>query len=351
MKVFLPFQKDANPYLEEIAVHSNSEFIYGEIDDYRKDYNIVNIHWPEALFGWLEPSETELFKLEQRIMEWKKHSVLIYTKHDFSRIKGLTPNFKSLFEIIENHTDVFIHLGKFSKEYYEAKFPKKRHEIIYHPLYKKYFHLYSKEVARRRLGINQDALVIIAPGQIRFHAERDMVLNAFNYLKIKEKVLIATNMRSEIRYDFPGRVRLKKFINVRDIAVTRFKKKHRPPKYYFNYERLNYEEFGLRMAAADIVLIPRIEMLNSGNVFLGLTYNKILVGPYTGNISSQLSELGFPVFDPARRKSVKKALLEAVKLNNEGFKVNKDLLQKYEPRNVAKELDNVFLNTLQSRET
>ena len=350
MKVFLPFQKDGNPYLEEIAVHSDSEFIYGNLSDYRPEYDIVNIHWPEALFGWLEPSEADLINLEDSILEWKKHSILIYTKHDFTRIKGLTPNFEKLFNLIEEHTDVFLHLGEYSRQFYSKRFPGVRHEILYHPLYRSYFKLRSKNEARRELGIDQDALVIIAPGQIRFHTERDLVLNAFKDLKIKEKVLIATNMRSEIRYDFPGRVRLKKFVNIRDVLVKRFKNKYGPPKYLFNYERLNYEKFGLRMAAADIVLIPRIEMLNSGNVFLGLTYNKVLVGPNIGNIGSQLTEVGFPVFEPGKRSSVKNALIKAVNLKNEDFKVDKNLLQKYEPENVARELDMLFLNLTRSNE-
>jgi len=350
VKIFLPFKKDGNPYLEEIAAHSSSVFVYGSLEDCSPEYDIVNIHWPEALFGWLEPSEEDLVKLEQSIIEWKRHSVLVYTKHDFTRIKGLTPNFRKLFKLIEKHTDVFLHLGEYSRQFYSKRFPEALHKILYHPLYRSYFKLRSKQEARRELGIDQEALVVIAPGQIRFHKERDLVLNAFRDLKIKEKVLIATNMRSEIRYDFPGRVRLKRILNIRNVLVNRFRNKYRPPKYLFNYERLNYEKFGLRMAAADIVLIPRIEMLNSGNVFLGLTFNKVLVGPNTGNIGFQLTELGFPVFEPGTRSSVKNALIKAVNLNNEDFKLDKNLLQKYEPENVARELDMLFLNLTRSNE-
>ncbi|WP_029035387.1 hypothetical protein [Salinimicrobium terrae] len=350
MKVFLPFQKDGNPYLEEIAVHSSSDFIYGDLNDYSKEFEIVNIHWPEALFGWLEPTQEDLVFLEKCILEWKKNSVLIYTKHDFTRIKGLTPNFKKLFTLIEENADVFVHLGEYSRQFYEERFPEAQHKIIYHPLYRSYFKIRSKEAARKELGINQDALVLIVPGKIRFNTERDLILTVFKGLKIKEKVLIATNMRSEIRYDFPGRVRLKKFINIRDVLVNRFKKKYQPPKYLFNYERLNYEEFGLRVAAADIVLVPRIDMLNSGNIFLGLTFSKVVVGPKTGNIDSQLTELGLPVFNPYSRKSVKIALLKAIQLKKENFKVKSDLINKYEPHNVAKELDKLFQNIIRSHE-
>ena len=350
MKVFLPFQKEGNPYLEEIAFYSNCEFIYGDLDTYSPDFDIVNIHWPEAIFHWLEPSKEELEILQEHIRKWKVNSILVYTKHDFKRLKGLTPNFKTLFDLIEKNTDVFIHLGEHSRKFYTGKFPEARHEIIVHPLYRNFFNYRSKAEARRELGISNDALVIIAPGQIRLHKERDMVLQAFRDISIDNKVLIATTMRSEIRYDFPGRVRLKKFIDIRNVLVEKFKKKYRPPKYFFNYERLNYEQFGLRMAAADIVLIPRIEILNSGNVFLGLTYGKILVGPKTGNIYDQITELGFPVFEGTKRRSVINALLQAIKLKNENFKINESLLNKYEPQNVAKELDSLFYSLVRSNE-
>jgi len=341
VKIFLPFKREQNPYLDEIINHSKHTFMYDHYLNYNTSYGFVNIHWPEAIFDWKEPTLEELEILEQNILEWKKNSVFIYTKHDYGRNKGTTLNFTRLFGIIEKHTDIFIHLGSYSKKIYLEKYPQAKHEIIYHPIFKNIFEIHSKAAARDLLGIDQKALVIIAPGKIRSFKERNMVLKSFNALKIKNKVLISTNMRSELRFDFPGRVRLKKYFDVQRFCIKRFKEKYQPPGYFFNYEPLSNEELSLQMSAADVVLVPRIDLLNSGIIFLGFTFRKVTVGPAIGNIEEQLKEMNYPVFNPSSITSVTEALENGIKLNKNGNYIKK-ILTKYLPINVAKEYDLLF---------
>src|SRR5690606_23795590 len=114
----------------EIERYSIFKFVYDHYQNYDESYKIVNIHWPEAIFGWVEPSSEDLHKLEKEILKWKKGSILVYTKHDLKRHKGMTPLFTELFNLIERHTDLFLHLGNYSKELYQGKFPDVRHEIL-----------------------------------------------------------------------------------------------------------------------------------------------------------------------------------------------------------------------------
>lgn len=345
LKIFLPFKKELNPYLEEIIIHSIHEYKYDHYLNYNDSYDFVHIHWPEALFDWKEPAAKELDELELMIRKWKKKSILIYTKHDYLRNKGTTPNFTRLFLLIEKCSDVFIHLGEFSKNIYSKKYPLARHTIIYHPLYLNNFKLIEKPKARKALGISKNDFVIIAPGNIRNYSERDMVLHAFDTLKQPNKVLIFTNVHVEMRYDFPGRIKLKKVFDIKNLLIERFKQNHQPPKYIFNYNIIAKEELEFKMSAADIVIIPRKDILNSGNVFLGLTFNKILVGPAIGNIEEQLKELGLPVFDPKNKKSILKALKRGRELsqNHHNYPIYK--LQKYFPEMVSKKTDE-FLSKL-----
>lgn len=342
MKVFLPFAKDLNPYLDEIERYSQHTFVYDNYKNYTAAYKIVNIHWPEAIFGWLEPTSEQLKDLEQAIQEWKKTSTLIYTKHDVERHKGMTPNFTKLFELVEQNADVFIHLGNYSIEYYEKTFSNAQHKMVLHPLYENSFKVYSQSEAREKLNIKKEALVIIAPGSIRNFAERKMILAAFNKLEVKNKVLISTSMRSEIKYDFRGRVKLKKIFDIREHVVNKFKQKHQPPEYLFSYKKLNSEDLSLKMSAADIVLIPRIEILNSGNLFLGLTFNKIVVGPATGNIEEQLNLFKLPVFNPKSISSVINALEKGIALINSDYVIPQKALNKFKPENVANVMDEIF---------
>ena len=342
MKVFLPFKKELNPYLDQIINSSAHTFYYDNYLNFNPKYGVVNIHWPEALFNWKEPTSAELDVLEECINEWKKNAVIIYTKHDFQRNKGTTINFARLFELIEINTDVFIHLGEFSQRFYKKKYPKAKHEIVNHPIFENSFEVYPKTEARDLLGIDHKALVIIAPGKIRSFKERNMVLKSFKALKIENKVLISTNMRTELRFDFPGRVRLREYFDVQRFFIKKFKEKYQPPGYFFNYYPLANEEFSLQMSAADVVLVPRTDLLNSGIVFLGFTFGKVTVGPAIGNIEEQLKELNYPVFDPNSISSVTEALKKGIKLHLSG-EYSGSTLAKYLPINVAKEYDRIFL--------
>ncbi|MCM4154701.1 hypothetical protein [Gramella sp. AN32] len=343
MKIFLPFKKDINPYLENTQKLSQHEYIYSNFRDYRVDFDIVNIHWPEAIFGWHEPSEAELAELKTAFSNWRKHSVLVYTLHDDKRHKGMTRNFKKLFQLVENYAEVFIHLGEYSKVIYQQKFPEAVHKTINHPLYEDAYPIYDKGVARDNLQIDQAAKVIIVPGNIRNDKEKKMVLRSFKSLKFENKVLIATGMRAELKFDFPGRVRLKKIIDVKEQKAKWFKEKYQPPEYYFSYKRISSRELGLKMSAADIVLIPRINNLNSGLFFLGLTYKKVLLGPEIGNIEEQLRKFNFPVFDPSSIRSIKMKIHEAFELSKSGYSWEEDKLNAYKVKEVVQELDKFMI--------
>lgn len=339
----MPFKKaEYHPYLDEIKNYSQCDFVYADFKKYNVSYEIVNIHWPEAIFDWKEPTLEGLNELEEEIQKWKINSLICYTKHDLVRHKGMTPNFHRLFEIIEKNTDVFIHLGDYSKSIYSLKYPKAKHEIVYHPIFEISYKIYSKLEARKILNIDEKALVIIVPGKIRSFKERNIVLKSFEALKVKNKVLISTNMRTELQLDFPGRVRLKKLFDIQKYVINKFKAKHENSKYLFNYASISSEDMSLRMSAADIVLVPRVNLLNSGNVFLGLTFKKVTVGAAIGNIEEQLKELNYPVFNPNSISSVTEALENGIKLHLGGEHISKPL-NKYLPVNVAKEYDRIFI--------
>ncbi|MBG6062958.1 chorismate mutase [Flavobacterium sp. CG_9.1] len=342
MKIFLPFKKDPNPYLDEITNNSVHTYVYDNYLNYDPSYNFVHIHWPEAIFDWKEPSEEELNILERIINKWKRKSILIYTKHDYLPNKGTTINFTKLFDLIERSTDVFIHLGKYSKNLYEEKYPTARHEIIYHPLYSMSYCILDKKFARKELQIEQEKFVIIVPGNIRNYAERDMMLKAFKSLDITNKVLVCINMHAELRYDFPGRTMLKRIIDIKNIMISHFKKNHGKPHFLFTYGFQSHKDLELKMSAADLVFIPRIESLNSGMFFLGLTFNKIVVGPAVGNIKEQLKGMGLPIFNPKQNLSVSNALKKGVQLSMCHKSFPAKLMKRYMPKIVAKQMDDLI---------
>lgn len=344
MKILLPFKKDQNPYLDELIIHSKHTYVYDNFRNYDTTFKIVNIHWPEALFEWYEPTSENLRELEENIKNWKKNSFIVYTKHDEVRHKKMTPNFQRLFALIEENTDLYIHLGSYSKNLYEKKYPKAQHKIVNHPLYQNSFEPYKKPIARRLLKISQNAFVVTVPGKIRNRKERKLVLNSFKFLPEKDKVLIATNMRKDSEIHFPGRIRLKKIFDIKKYRETQFIEKYQPPSYLFNYGQLARDEFALRISAADIIFVPRINIWNSGNVFLAYTFKKIVVGPATGNIEEHLINMGMPIFNPDSIDDVVKAIEEGRKLQESGYYPNDSMLEEFSPSVLSKKLDQIFEN-------
>ena len=57
------------------------------------------------------------------------------------------------------------------------------------------------------------------------------------------------------------------------------------------------EQLPYYYGAADIVLVPRKEILNSGSLPLGFLMHKVVVGPNVGNVGEILQETGNVVFD------------------------------------------------------
>lgn len=348
IKVFLPVKRESSHYFDEIIQFTKHEFIFDNYRNYKKEYQCVNIHWPESIFDWVEPTLLEIDEFKTLLLEWKKYSKIIYTVHNLKPHLRQTDNYEKLYKIIESNADVFIHLGIYSKEFFEKKYNKAEHKIVKHPLFKISNEVLDKKTSRKLLGIDNNALVIIAPGRIRNLNEKKMVIDAFKSIRRKNKVLISTNMlKQEELFYFPWRYRFKRLIDIKAIFNKYFKAKYVEPKYIFNYHFTDAKTFSLMLSASDIVLIPRIEILNSGVLFLGLTYKKIIVGPNQGNITEHLKMFNFPIFNPMFLKSVNTALAEAIKLFEKStYKFDAHTLDRFLPKEVALVYDNIFKEIL-----
>ncbi|MFT5892136.1 MAG: hypothetical protein ACI9Y7_002246 [Dokdonia sp.] len=346
MKVFSPTPKAANSFFDEITFHSKNEFIHGDFEAYTSSYKVVLLQWPEQIFGWKEPSDDQLEYLSQEIQKWKKSSKIIYIVHNKKPHLGMTQQFQKLYDLVEGASDVMLHFGQYSKDYYQEKYKNKTHSILKHPLYRRSFSTHDKAEAREKLGIQEDREVVIAPGKIRTLKERNFILNAFQKIKNENKTLIAPNMFwKESKIDFIGRHRLKKVIDVKKRIENKIHSPYKPPTYIFNYNYTQADRLSLLMAAADVVFLPRMKTLNSGNLYLGLTFNKIVVGPETGNITEELKKSNFPIFQPENVDSVVSAIEKGLALTHQVEAVYNAIdLQEYEPTTIARELDQILQN-------
>ena len=99
------------------------------------------------------------------------------------------------------------------------------------------------------------------------------------------------------------------------------------------------------MSASDVVFIPRVKILNSGLLFLGLTFKKIVVGPKLGNVNEFLEYFNLPSFNPNDSKSIFNALSQGVSMFNlKIYKYNDKRLEEFHPKNIAKQWDDFLIN-------
>jgi glycosyltransferase involved in cell wall biosynthesis len=98
--------------------------------------------------------------------------------------------------------------------------------------------------------------------------------------------------------------------------------------FYLDKSMFNYEKFvdpadvQYYLNASDILFISKIKALNSGNVSLGFTFGKVVVGPDVGVIGEILKETGNPVYNPHKLNTIVKAIEKGFNLAAQGHGEN-----------------------------
>lgn len=278
-------------------------------------YGIVHIQWIEELFpDWEISSEQQLDELEKTLLEWKKHSKIVLTLHNHIPHSD-TELMKRAYQIVHKHVDAVIHLDSWSEQRYLID---KRAAIIPHLNYQ-YREQYGKRVARRYFGIEDEEPVILVFGAVRNDDEKERIINL-------QKAFSNTGVKWLIpRWQYSG----SKFQKVIDKLQFKFNK-----SLFVDNKWVGEHDVAYYFEAADIVLIPRGNVLNSGNLVLGYNFGKVVVGPSFGNVGAILSNTDNPTFFPNDVDSQIKALQKGLKLaeTNQG-KTNQYHSKKYWDRN------------------
>lgn len=322
MKVLVTMREEdhINPFFIDIASNfpRDVQIKYSIHDFWLKNGNpnILHIQWPELLTLYKNPSDIELFLLENEIFPyWKKTSPIIVTRHNIQPHKGQTPGFEKLYHLTYSNANAVIHMGRFSLEDYQKRYPdfakKQDHYIIPHVMYESFPKSVDQITAREHLKISQDSKVILVFGAIRTLEEMKFTIDTFKRLRTSKKIIIITRYRAtppSLKSDTLNYLQSKKIE-----LYSKFSK-----KIVINQGVIPDEEVQFFLMSADIVFIPRINSLNSGNVPLGFAFGKVVAGPQVGNIEELLSETGNPTFPANSPKEAAKALEQGIELNYQG---------------------------------
>lgn len=266
--------------------------------------DIVHFHWPEALFRWRSPTSADLIKLDQRLQWWKARSLLVCTIHNRYPHYKDTPISHRLYETVYSRMDGFIHCGQASLDEFRQPYPafgNVPHVVVPLGLQSEFPNTVTRRQTRDHLKLPNGAAVVLAFGELRHIEEGEQILRGFSAMGIPHKrLLIVINRlpKKEFlrRFLFSSRSFLNPnirchvgFVPIEDV------------QYFFN--------------AANVLLISRLQILNSGNLQLGFTFGNVVVGPDTGVVGEILRNTGNPVFVPGNTESLTQALEEGYVLS------------------------------------
>ncbi len=336
-------EKFANPFFNKVLEFSDFDFVYKKWSSFNpEDGCVILFQWPERIFNWREPSDNLLDIFDERLKKWKTKTRIIYQVHNIKRHFGMNERYRRLYEIVESNAEYMIHFGHYSKNEFENKYPDKNHWVINHPLYGDPFKFFPKEEARKKLGISMKKQIMISPGRVRSFEERELILDAFKFLKVKSKYLIVPQMKyRSSQLEFKGRHFLKKILDVREYQEQRWNR-FNTHNHLISYDFHSFEDLSVKISASDFIFIPRLDILNSGIVYLALTFNKPFVGPKIGNITEVLKSFNLPGFNVNDKRSLKRAMNNSVLTGDKSFSYNETHLEPYQAKCVAKKWDNLF---------
>ena len=334
---------------EGMLTHAEVVYDCDEFWSCKNNYDIVHIHEPEYLSYELEGcmNHTDVIpkdlwrRLKQSLEYWKTHSKIVHTRHVQEPHVRVDDEFKKLYKTVFSYCDAVAHFANYSITQFKEFYPNLKgvtHYVIPHQNYASLPNNLTKKEALNTLDIDANAKVMLVFGMIK-EREKHIVKTAFKAIPHKNKVLLAPGWKTKRRPI--------KWIRLREwVFKYELKKALKNNKFRTNLGFIKEEDAQNYCSAADVLLIPRIDELNSGNITLGFTFGLVVVGRDGGDIGEVLHETGNPTFNPFDQKSVSEAVMRALELNNNNHgHNNKDLaIKNWSIDKIAEKYMNLYMS-------
>lgn len=302
LKILIPTKITSNPFIFQLirALQNHDEVLVVQhgldwLNDNTYKFDIILFQWPEILNNWNEPKKEDLQWIERIIMRWKKQGAkLIATIHNLNPHKNKNKYSVNLYDLVYSNCDAIIHFGESSKKLFSQQpyysYVHIKEYIIPHGNYDYLENSVSKTNARKYLNIEKDKFVLLSFGAIRKKNELDLLLEVSKSInKYNGNLLIVGRLPYQSKKQFRFYLSRLPFWIRKNIILKE------------GY--INNKDVQIYLNACDVMIIPRTDTLNSGNVALGYTYGKPVIGPNYGVIGEELIKNGNPVFNVNYLKS------------------------------------------------
>jgi beta-1,4-mannosyltransferase len=240
----------------------------------RGPYDVWHLHWPaHALLFPLPPAVargTALLALMD--LARARGTTVVWTIHNLRSHLPRHPRLDAwLHEGVVRRLDGYISLSEAARAEALAKWPRLARlpgYVIPHGHYREaYPHRFPRDEARRRLGIAAGAGVIAFVGVIQPYKNVAALVRAFVEARIPDGVLLVAGNPSSAA--------------LRD-EITRAAAGHSGVR--LDWGHVPDERLGLYLGAADLVVLPFAEILNSGSAILALSFDRPVLVPALGSM-------------------------------------------------------------------
>lgn len=270
------------------------------------DCNIVHFQWPEFIWGPQKKvfSDNDITRMSHRLVQLKEKGIKIIVQvHNLKPHARNDNNILRLYELLYLQADVIVHMGSYSRDLLQSQYPNARHVIIPHHIYDDVYSFNISQVeARQRLSLPADKKIVLSFGKFRTERERNFVLD------------VQRSFDHSVLFLMPGfyRETLHTWNPIKFITRLIHTVHYRLKGIKFSNDVIPDDLMQCYFCAADVVLIQRLDILNSGNLPMAFHAGKVAVGPNVGNIGEILHETGNITFDPHDIDSAVGALHKAL---------------------------------------
>lgn len=236
-------------------------------------YDIWHLHWPEAILNLPRPWQalplSVVFRFLLRVARLRRIAI-VWTAHNLRSHEGLYPAAEArLWRALLSQIDGFIALTESGKTLAVERFPPLRGRpcfVISHGPYREaYPARLSQADARARLGLPAEARVFVSLGQIRPYKNLPHLIRAFRQLAGDDYQLVVAGKPAS-----PA------------LADTVVEVAGADPRIHLVLDFVPEAAVPHYLCAADLVVLPYSEILNSGSSILALSFARPILVPARG---------------------------------------------------------------------
>ena len=247
------------------------------------NHKIWHLHWPELplnnrnFFKAFIKAQALLLQLDWARSRGTK---TIWTVHNLAAHEQFYPQLETWFwKAFIRRLDGYISLSNAGMEAAQQRFPALKNLpgfVIPHGHYRgEYEDDISPEAARTELGISTSAKVVLFFGRIRAYKNVPQLIKAFRQLVDPEAILCIAG-----RPEFPALTE----------AITNEAGSDSRIRTYLDF--IPQDKAQLYFRAADLVVLPYREILNSGSALLALSFDCPILVPLRGTLGELQTQVG-----------------------------------------------------------